>query len=155
MLLESALAQNDESPRTLAVGDIFEFDLPMRWADADPLNHLNNANYFRYMEEGRIRMFYEGKVQQGNRYNPVVVHCSCDFKKPITYPAVIRVSHRVERIGRSSLEHAVDLSVVRGGELELCAQGKSIMVLVDFELNISHPWPAEVLQALASCINRR
>ncbi|MEY3740211.1 MAG: hypothetical protein RLZZ192_887, partial [Pseudomonadota bacterium] len=26
---------------TLAVGDIFDMDVPMRWADADPLNHLN------------------------------------------------------------------------------------------------------------------
>lgn len=149
------MALEDESPRTLEVGDIFDFDMPMRWADADALNHLNNVSYFRYMEEGRIRMFYEGNLQQGARYNPVVVHCSCDFKKSITYPALIRVSHRLEAIGRSSMTHSIDLSVVRGEEVELCAQGKSIMVLMDFELNISHPWPAEVLQALARCINRR
>jgi len=67
----------------------------------------------------------------------------------------VRVSHRVERIGRSSMEHAVDLSVVHGNELELCAQGKSVMVWMDFELHRAHPWPAEVLQALAKCINRR
>jgi acyl-CoA thioester hydrolase len=84
-----------------------------------------------------------------------VVHCSCDFKKPITYPALIRVSHRVERIGRSSMEHAVDLSLIHPDGLELCAQGKSIMVWMDFELNRAHPWPEEVLKALASSINRR
>lgn len=149
------MVQPDGSVRTLAVGDMFDFDLPMRWADADALNHLNNANYFRYMEEGRIRMFVEGGVQQSTRFGPVVVHCSCDFKKPITYPALIRVSHRLERIGRSSMEHAVDLSRVRDDELELCAQGKSIMVWMDFELNRAHPWPEEVLEALASSINRR
>ena len=83
------------------------------------------------------------------------VHCSCDFKKPINYPATIRVSHRVVNIGRSSMEHAVDLSVVQGDQLELCAQGKSIMVLMDFESGKSHPWPPEILQALARSINRR
>jgi acyl-CoA thioester hydrolase len=92
---------------------------------------------------------------QSARLNPVVVHCSCDFKKPITYPATIRVSHRVVSIGRSSMEHAVDLSVVQGDELELCAQGKSVMVLMDFESGKSHPWPPEILQALARSINRR
>ncbi|MCM0036572.1 MAG: acyl-CoA thioesterase [Burkholderiaceae bacterium] len=153
--VEKALLHPDGSTRTLEVGDIFDFDLPMRWADADALNHLNNANYFRYMEEGRIRMFVEGRVQQNARFSPVVVHCACDFKKPITYPALIRVSHRVERIGRSSMEHAVDLSLVHPDGLELCAQGKSIMVWMDFELNRGHPWPEDVLQALASCINRR
>lgn len=145
----------DKSARALEVGDIFDFDLPMRWADADALNHLNNANYFRYMEEGRIRMFVEGGVQQSTRFGPVVVHCACDFKKPITYPALIRVSHRLERIGRSSMEHAVDLSRVRDDGLELCAQGKSVMVWMDFELNRAHPWPEEVLEALACSINRR
>ena len=149
------MVQPDGSVRTLAVGDIFDFDLPMRWADADALNHLNNANYFRYMEEGRIRMFVEGSVRQSTRYGPVVVHCSCDFKKPITYPALIRVSHRLERIGRSSMEHAVDLSLVHDDGLELCAQGKSIMVWMDFELNRAHPWPEEVLESLATSINRR
>jgi len=153
--VEKIVVQPDGSARALAVGDIFDFDLPMRWADADALNHLNNANYFRYMEEGRIRMFVQGSVPQSTRFGPVVVHCSCDFKKPITYPALIRVSHRLERIGRSSMEHAVDLSLVNDDGLELCAQGKSVRVWMDFELNRAHPWPEEVLEALASSINRR
>ena len=100
-------------------------------------------------------MFYEGGAPQSTRYGAVVVHCECDFKKSMTYPATVRVSHRVTRIGRSSLEQSVDMSVVYPDRLELCAQGKSIMVWMDFELNQSHPWPAEVLQALAKPINRR
>ena len=143
------------TPRTLAVGDIYDLDIPMRWSDADALAHLNNANYFRYMEEGRLKMFYEGGAAQGGRYSAVVVHCSCDFKKSVTYPATVRVSHRVVSIGRSSLEHAVELSVVYPDRLELCAVGKSVMVWMDFELNKSHPWPPEVLEALAKPINRR
>ena len=103
---------------TLAVGDIYDLDIPMRWSDADALAHLNNANYFRYMEEGRLRMFYEGGAPQSTRYGPVVVHCSCDFKKSITYPATIRASLRVVSIGRSSLEQVVDLSVVYPDRLE-------------------------------------
>lgn len=141
--------------QTLMVGDIYDLDIPMRWSDADALAHLNNCNYFRYMEEGRLKMFYEGQAPQSTRYGPVVVHCACDFKKSITYPATVRVSHRVVSIGRSSLEQAVDISVVYPDRLELCAQGKSVMVWMDFELNKSHPWPAEVLQALAKPINRR
>jgi acyl-CoA thioester hydrolase len=151
--LEKSLAGSE--PQTLMVGDIYDLDIPMRWSDADALAHLNNANYFRYMEEGRLKMFYEGQAPQSTRYGPVVVHCSCDFKKAITYPATVRVSLRVESIGRSSLEQSVDISLVYPDRLELCAQGKSVMVWMDFELNKSHPWPAEVLQALAKPINRR
>lgn len=138
----------------LKVGDTYEIDVPMRWADADALNHLNNAVYFRYMEEGRISMFYTGNVPQSNQFGPVVVHCSCDFKKSIVYPATVRVSHRLVRIGRSSMEHEVDLSVVTGDQLELRAQGRSVMVWMDFAADKSHPWPPEVLEALSRVVNR-
>ncbi len=138
----------------LKVGDTYEIDVPMRWADADALNHLNNAVYFRYMEEGRISMFYTGNVPQSSQFGPVVVHCSCDFKKSIVYPATVRVSHRLVRIGRSSMEHEVDLSVVTGDQLELRAQGRSVMVWMDFAADKSHPWPAEVLEALSRVVNR-
>lgn len=138
----------------LKVGDTYEIDVPMRWADADALNHLNNAVYFRYMEEGRISMFYTGNVPQSSQFGPVVVHCSCDFKKSIVYPATVRVSHRLVRIGRSSMEHEVDLSVVTGDQLELRAQGRSVMVWMDFAADKSHPWPPEVLEALSRVVNR-
>ena len=59
------------------------------------------------------------------------------------------------RIGRSSLEHEVDLAVVAGDEIELRARGRSIMVWMDFELAKSAPWPPEVLSAMARTANRR
>ncbi len=140
--------------RSLQIGDICEIDVKMRWADADSLQHLNNAVYFRYMEEGRIAMFYDGNVPQNTGCGPVVVHCSCDFKKQITYPATVRVRHRLVRIGRSSLEHEVDLLVVDGEQLDLRAQGRSVLVWMDFGAEKSQPWPTEVLAALATTVNR-
>ncbi|WP_311197067.1 acyl-CoA thioesterase [Sheuella amnicola] len=138
----------------LRVGDTYEIDVPMRWADADALNHLNNAVYFRYMEEGRISMFYTSHAPQSSQFGPVVVHCSCDFKKSIVYPATVRVTHRLIRIGRSSMEHEVDLSVVDGDKAELRAQGRSVMVWMDFKADKSHPWPADVLEALSRVMKR-
>jgi acyl-CoA thioester hydrolase len=139
---------------SLRIGDTCEIDVKMRWADADSLQHLNNAVYFRYMEEGRISMFYSGNVPHNTGCGPVVVHCSCDFKKQITYPATIRVRHRLVSIGRSSMEHEVDLLVIEGAQLELRAQGRSVLVWMDFEAEKSRPWPPEVLAALATTVNR-
>lgn len=142
---------------TLAVGDTFACDLSMRWGEADSLNHMNNVVYFRYMEEGRIRSFAAAGIESTDRYGPVVVHVSCDFFKQINYPSTVRVTHRVVRIGRSSLEHEVDLAVVEGegGQADLRARGRSIMVWMDFELAKSAPWPPEVLSAMARSANRR
>lgn len=150
-----AASSADTDRVTLKIGDTYDIDLNMRWADADSLQHLNNAVYFRFMEEGRISMFYAGHLQESSRYGPVVVHCACDFKKQITYPATIRVRHRLVRLGRSSMEHEVDLFVVQPDQqLDLRAQGRSIMVWMDFEQEKSHPWPPEVLEALATTVNR-
>ena len=140
--------------RSLMIGDICEIDIKMRWADADSLQHLNNAVYFRYMEEGRISMFYSGKVPHDTGCGPVVVNCACDFNKQITYPATIRVRHRLVRIGRSSMEHEVDLLVIDGEHLDLRAKGRSVLVWMDFEAEKSLPWPPEVLAALATTVNR-
>lgn len=140
---------------TLQIGDIYDIDVKMRWADGDSLQHLNNAVYFRFMEEGRISMFYAARITDASRFGPVVVHCSCDFKKQITYPATIKVRMRLIKLGRSSMEHEVDLLVVENdGQLDLRAQGRSVMVWMDFEAEKSHPWPTEVLEALATTVNR-
>ena len=140
---------------TLAVGDTFVCDLSMRWGEADSLNHMNNAVYFRYMEEGRIQGFAAAGIESTDRFGPVVVHVSCDFLKQINYPSTVRVTHRVVRIGRSSLEHEVDLAVVEGEGVELRARGRSVMVWMDFELAKSAPWPPGVLTAMARAANRR
>lgn len=156
--MSERLVQNQPGQRpeaavqSLQIGDVCEIDVKMRWADADSLQHLNNAVYFRYMEEGRISMFYDGHVPQAAKCGPVVVHCSCDFKKQITYPATIRVRHRLVRIGRSSMEHEVDLLVIEGEHLDLRAQGRSVMVWMDFEAEKAQPWPPEVLAALATTV---
>ena len=150
---ESVLVTSGQS--TLQLGDTYEIDVNMRWADGDSLQHLNNAIYFRYMEEGRISMFYSAHITDSSRFGPVVVHCSCDFKKQITYPAVIKVRMRLVKLGRSSMEHEVDLLVVeKDGSLDLRAQGRSVMVWMDFAAEKSHPWPPEVLKALATTVNR-
>ena len=140
---------------TLQCGDTYDIDVKMRWADGEGLQHLNNAVYFRFMEEGRISMFYSAHITDSSQFGPVVVHCSCDFKKQITYPATIRVRMRLVKLGRSSMEHEVDLLVVeKDGSLDLRAQGRSVMVWMDFQSEKSHPWPPEVLAALATTVNR-
>jgi acyl-CoA thioester hydrolase len=154
---EPAHASTSVAPAgtTLQLGDTYDIDVNMRWADGDSLQHLNNAVYFRFMEEGRISMFYSAQVTDSSRFGPVVVHCSCDFKKQITYPATIRVRMRLVKLGRSSMEHEVDLLVVaKDGSLDLRAQGRSVMVWMDFQAEKSHPWPPEVLAALATTVNR-
>lgn len=139
--------------RRLQQGDIFEVHLPMRWADADMMQHLNNATYFRFMEEARVMLMDQAGVRQGLDHGFVVVHCSCDFKQAITYPALVRVRLIAERLGRTSFDHRVEMSVVGDEQGQLRATGRAVMVSVDKRSGQSCAWPDDVLLQLGAVMH--
>jgi len=135
--------------RQMQVGDYFEVELPMRWADADMMQHLNNAKYFQFMEQARVMLMDQAGVRDDG-LGFVVAHCSCDFKEQITYPATIRLRLIVDRIGRTSFDHRVEISVVGDRPGHLRAIGRAVMVLVQKATGRPHPWPDDVLTRLGS-----
>lgn len=136
--------------RALVEGDVFEVDLPMRWADADMLGHMNNAVYFRFMEEARILMLTRAAQRSNDEMGKVVAHCSCDFIEPILYPATVRVRLIVEKIGRSSLTQINELYVVQNLEFGPYAKGKTVLVNIDVANKRASPWLPEDLLALGA-----
>jgi len=138
------------APRPLSEGDFFDVEIPMRWADADMQGHMNNAVYFRFMEEGRIMMLAAAQASSTPEQGVVVAHCACDFLKEVTYPATLRVRHIVERLGRSSLTHRVELSVLSDLAVGPYAVGRSVMVRIDRRTGQSTAWPADILLRMAS-----
>ena len=135
--------------RMLAAGDIFDYDLPMRWSDSDALNHMNNALYFRFMEEARVKLMMDAGLDlpdEVSQQGPVLAHSSCDFHLSITYPATGRVRHQVIRIGRSSMEHEVTLMVPDKTGDQVYARARNILVWADIKTGKSVPWPAHVLE---------
>ena len=143
------MSQEISAERILRVGDTHHIDLPMRWGDADALNHMNNTVYFRLMEEARIQMLYGSRTKLPANQGFNLVHASCDFARSFTYPCDVRVTHVVTRIGNSSLETELLLSKV-GDDSEPYARGRTVVVWVDFEAGRAIPLPAEVLRAMAS-----
>lgn len=136
--------------RSLSAGDVFEVDLPMRWADADMLRHMNNTVYFRFMEEARIQMLAAAGLKAADDVGNVVVHCSCDFLRAITYPARVRVRLIVEKVGRTSLTQINELYVVDDLTFGPYARGKTVLVSMDNVNNCPTPWTKEALLALGA-----
>jgi acyl-CoA thioester hydrolase len=137
------------SGRPLAVGDAHQFDIPMRWGDADVLDHLNNTLYFRMMEEARMQILYGAGLRLPADAGVILAHASCDFLKPVTYPATVRVTHRVARIGRSSLEFDLVLDKV-GDDTGSYARSRNVLVWMDYVRNRAEPWPADVLARMGA-----
>lgn len=135
-------AQN--SAQQASTGKSFQFEMPVRWGDLDALNHVNNTVYFRYMEEARVNcMLACGIYGQETSRDIVLASVTCDFLKPIVWPAALLVETRLVRMGRSSLEFEVEIHVK--GEEGACARSRNVIVGIDTATGRSSPWtPVEL-----------
>ena len=139
------------APATLEPGARYTVDLPIRWGDCDQLMHLNNTVYFRLMEEARIQMMQASGVPYPTGQGIVLAHASCDFKRSFTYPATVRVTHVLTRIGRSSMDLQLVLTRSDDPEQTVYAEGRNVLVWTDMARGASAPWPTHVLAGLAAC----
>jgi acyl-CoA thioester hydrolase len=79
---------------------------PIRWGDMDALGHVNNTQYFRYMEQARIEWLYahaKGHGYAGDA-GPVIVNASCTFIEPLVYPGDVEVTVSLGNPGRTSVD---------------------------------------------------
>lgn len=81
-------------------------EIPVRFRDLDPLNHVNNALFNTYLEEARISFLGEvGKMQSefkdGKTF--VLVKCTVEYLKQIKFPSTVLVGTGVAEIGNSSI----------------------------------------------------
>jgi acyl-CoA thioester hydrolase len=114
-------------------------ELPVQWGEMDALRHVNNGRFFTWFESARIAYFdrLRGAIPGAGAtvglgdIGPILASTSCDFLRPITYPAVVRVGARVTELGNSSMrmEYAVERSDAPD---DLCAKGTSVVVLVRY-----------------------
>ena len=140
----------DPNPaRTLQVGDSHQVDIPMRWGDSDALNHMNNTVYFRMIEEARVHLLRGAGLGLPAEHGFILAHASCDFLRAFTYPCSVRVTHRVARIGRASLEAELVLDKA-GDDTGPYARGRSVLVWMDYTTHQSRPLPAAALARLAA-----
>jgi acyl-CoA thioester hydrolase len=109
-----------------------KIQLNIAWYEMDIYGHVNNANYFRYFEEARMK--YLEKVQfyeqyEKNRLAGVLSKTSCNFIVPLSYPDIITIGSRVVeiKIDNLQMEH-----YITSPKLGLAAFGKSEIVIYDF-----------------------
>lgn len=133
-----------------AIGGVFRCVMPVRWGDLDAQKHVNNTAYFRYFEEARVQLFSQAGLSMANSKVGLLVHASCDFLKPLVYPATIVVQLILTHVGRTSL-HFDALIESQGESGEPYAKGKNVLVGANPATNTPEPWTPSELAAFASC----
>ena len=103
--------------------------IPIRWGDMDAMGHVNNVNYFRYMEQARIG-WLDGMrdILDADRLSTVVVSTQCNYRKPLVYPGNVDVHVYLGEVGGSSV---TTYYALRLAESELVfADGSAVVVWV-------------------------
>src|SRR5438034_11132032 len=117
--------------------------IAIRWGDMDAMGHVNNAVYFRYMEQARISWF-DSLVPEGEAWKStgiVIANASCNFKRAINYPGTVEIQVYIGTPGGSSVPTFYELSI----NGQLYADGAATVVFTDMQshkpIRIAQPLP--------------
>lgn len=122
-----------------------EHEVSIRFCETDLLGHVNNNNYFVYMEESRIK-FFENLGLVRDEWNFILASTKCDFIKQVYFNQTLIIKSSVVKIGNSSFHLEQDMVEKESGEL--VAKGMSVIVQFDFENQKSKPFNDNMKQML-------
>lgn len=108
-------------------------EIPVAWGDMDSFKHVNNTQFFKYMETARIKYFEQiGFIEtmEKDSIGPILASASAKFIKPLFYPDTVIVGTRVTSIEPThfTMEYII-VSKSKG----VTAIGESKMVVYDYK----------------------
>ena len=119
-----------------------------RWMDGDPYGHVNNAQYYSFVDTAVTRMLIDKGVLQGpdSKSIGLCVESGCKFLAPVSFPETIDAGVRLGRVGNSSLGYEVGL--FKAGEAQAVAVAFFTHVFVDPQSRRPVPLSEEVKAAM-------
>ncbi len=128
---------------------IISIAVPLHWGEQDAFGHLNNVVYFRYLES--VRMHYLSRIGVLRSHEEVgrgvlLASTSCDFKKPVHWPAQLTVRCGCTAVGNTSFTLAYEIRDEQGG---MVATGTSVQVMYDYRAGTKLRVPDAVRAAIA------
>ena len=82
-----------------------------RYADVDPLWHINNVAIAQYYEEARVSasmtMMGGRRIPTGDGERILIAHQSIDYLREASYPGTLEIGIGVLRIGNSSYTYGM------------------------------------------------
>ena len=118
----------------------FTDSFPIRWGDMDAFGHVNNTEYFRYMEQARVNWLFIDKREVFISKNSsfVVINANCTFFKPIVFPATLIIDSWASDVGTSSVILHHKIRTIEQPDT-VFAQGYAKLVCINLETQRSTP----------------
>lgn len=122
----------------------------IRFGDVDMARHVHNAAYLHYFELARMALLgtFIPKDHDWRAQGLILARNEVDYRKPVHLSDHIEVDCWCSAIGNKSftLSYAVDR--VKDGKRERCADGKSVMVCMDYTAGATIGLPVAWRKAL-------
>lgn len=117
--------------------------LEVRFRDIDAFGHVNNAVFFSYVEQARIRYLLD-VLQPDTGFDGmplILARVELDFRSPIGFGEDVTVETRVDRVGRSSF--AMGHRMTAGPDDRLVGDVQTVIVAYDYAAASPMPVPDE------------
>lgn len=107
--------------------------LSVRWGDMDANRHINNVQFMRYFECGRVDYFSKLRADLGDEpFSAILVEIQCSYKQQLFHPADVEIATRISRLGGSSFD--LTAAIFRQGDYDSpVATSVATMAHFDFQ----------------------
>ena len=115
---------------------------PTRWGDCDMFGHVNNVQFVRYYESGRLDYFHRMlELDTGPEVinSLIIADIHVSFLRQIHHPCALEVGSRISRLGKSSFDF--EAALFAEGESEPFSTATAACVWFNFRDNHSTPIP--------------
>jgi len=119
------------------VTPLYTHRVEVRFADCDPLGHVNNAVYLSYLEQARFGLWrklwgFTGAtaLTAARGAGLILARVECDYRRPSTYGDLLDVRLGLASIGRTSFTYDYEIAGAGGGPL--VAEARTVVVVYDY-----------------------
>jgi acyl-CoA thioester hydrolase len=116
---------------------------PTRWGDCDMFGHVNNVQFVRFYESGRLDYFHR-LLELGTgpevANSLIIADIHVTFLRQIRHPSALQVGSRVSRLGNSSFDF--EAAIFNADEDKPYSTAIATCVWFNFRDNHSTPIPA-------------
>lgn len=106
--------------------------------------HVNNARFFTFINLAFTDWYAGLGIGLGAAAGPAMARIEYDFLHEVFYPGRLICRLTVDRVGRASLDHRIEM-LDPDRDMLLCGQGRAVNVWTDRAAHRPAPWPPEVL----------
>lgn len=104
------------------------FKQVVAWGDMDAFGHVNNVQYYRYVESARIAYLSQIDIFNLAVY-PVIASSHCRYLSSVIYPDVLHIGTRVEELRQSAMRMSYMLYSEQ--QQKIVAEAEAVIVCLD------------------------